>query len=107
MVRVRLLSANVSGIQVFVNCLTSASACRSKSTVAAIGVKAGAHSKSERPSHFEGVHDVEVMRPRLGKILPRMSCSVAAYEPLLPIGRGAVGVMLLKGLTVILTFIAE
>ena len=53
------------------------------------------------------VDHVEVVRPRLGPVFERMGARVGADEPLLPVGRSAVGVVGLQGGVVVGAFVAE
>ena len=40
---------------------------------------------AEGAGHFQCIHDVKVVRPRFGKIFPRMRGRIGRDEPLLPV----------------------
>src|SRR5665213_3927820 len=62
---------------------------------------------AEGAGHFQGIDNVEVMRPGLGEILPGMRGSISADETFLPVGNSAIGVIDLQRLAVIHRLIAE
>ena len=56
------------------------------------------HRESERARRLQRVSDVQIMRPSLGKVLPRMCTGIGRYETVAPVGRRAESVVLLQWL---------
>src|SRR6186713_2549376 len=50
---------------------------------------------------------MQIVGPTLGPIFPWMGARVSAYIALLPIGRRAAFIMILEGILVVLTLVAE
>ena len=63
--------------------------------------------QAARGGGLERVDHVQIVRPRLGPVLPRMRARVGADEPLLPVGRGAVLVVRAERLGVVGALVAE
>ena len=61
----------------------------------------------ERARRFERVHDVEVMGPGFGEILPRMRGCVSRDKALRPIGGGALLVVALQRRFIVLRIVSE
>src|SRR3954451_12605435 len=57
--------------------------------------------------HFECVHDVKVVRPRLSEPLPGMGCRIGCNVAVLPVGGRTFGVVLLQSFGVICRIVAE
>ena len=70
-------------------------------------VDRGLHAEAERIGGFQRIHDVQVVRPGLGEILPRMAGGVGADGALLPVRRGAVLVVPFQRLRIVGALVAE
>src|SRR5271156_5153268 len=64
-------------------------------------------SQIEGSGHLQRVHNMQIMRPRLGEVLPRVGRGVTADVSLLPILRRPDGVMLLERLLVVLAVVSK
>src|SRR3954447_5743662 len=72
-----------------------------------VAVHLGPHLHAELASHLQSVDDVKIVRPGLGEIFPGMRGRVGRNVVLLPVRRGAFGIVTLQGLTVIGGIVAE
>ena len=63
--------------------------------------------QTESARRLQGVHDVQIVRPGLGEILPGMGGGVHADKVVLPVGRCALVIVPLKRLAIVEPVVAE
>ena len=67
----------------------------------------GGDAQSKGGGGLQRVHDVQVVGPALGEVLPRVGAGVAADEPLLPVRRRTLGVVSFETDAIVLALVAE
>src|SRR5690606_3165036 len=72
-----------------------------------VAAEPGVDAEAECSRSLQRIHNVQIMCPGFGEVLPRMGPGIATYMTFLPIGQRAVRIMRSQGCGIVTALIAE